>query len=76
MAALSNAVLSLWISYFIGRGEMRVGILLAIGVVAELVLLLTTATDALTMARIVLVVALATQGAAIATFVVRKARAG
>jgi hypothetical protein len=55
---------------------MRVGILLAIGVVAELVLLLTTATDALTMARIVLVVALATQGAAIATFVVRKARAG
>jgi uncharacterized membrane protein len=76
MAALANAVLNLWISYFIGRGEMRVGILLAIGVVAELVLLLTTATDALTMARIVLVVALATQGAAIATFVVRKARAG
>jgi O-antigen/teichoic acid export membrane protein len=76
MAALANAVLSLWISYFIGRGEMRVGILLAIGVVVELVLLLTTATDALTMARIVLVVALATQGAAIATFVVRKARAG
>src|SRR5438132_1274535 len=43
---------------------------------AEIALLVTKASDPLTMARIVLVVALATQGAAIATFVLRKARAG
>ena len=76
VAALANALLNLWISYFIGRGEMRVGLLLAVAVVAELVLLLTSATDPLSMARIVLVVALATQAAAVGTFVVRKARAG
>jgi len=75
VAALANALLNLWISYFIGRGEMRVGVLLAIAVVAELVLLLTSATDPLAMARIVLAVALATQAAAVATFVVRKVRA-
>jgi O-antigen/teichoic acid export membrane protein len=75
VAALANALLNLWISYFIGRGEMRVGLLLAIAVAVELALLLTVATDPLTMARVVLVVALATQGAAIATFVLRKARA-
>lgn len=76
VAALANALLNLWIAYFIGRGEMRVGLLLALAVVAEVVLLLTSATDPLAMARIVLVVALATQAAAIATFVVRKARSG
>jgi len=76
VAALANALLNLWISYFIGRGEMRVGLLLAVAVVAEVALLLTSATDPLAMARIVLGVALATQAAAVATFVVRKARAG
>ena len=76
VAALANALLNLWIAYFIGRGEMRVGLLLAVAVVAEVVLLLTSATDPLAMARIVLIVALATQAAAIATFVVRTARAG
>jgi len=76
LAALANALLSQWISYFIGRGEMRVGLLLAVAVAAELVLLLTSATDPLAMARIVLVVALATQAAAIATFMVRKIRPG
>jgi len=75
-AALANALLSLWIAYFIGRGEMRVGLLLALAVLVELALLLTSATDPLAMARIVLVVALATQSAAVATFVVRKARGG
>jgi O-antigen/teichoic acid export membrane protein len=74
VAALANALLNLWISYFIGRGEMRVGILLAVAVLAELGLLLTAATDPLAMARIVLVVALATQAAAIATFVALRAR--
>jgi O-antigen/teichoic acid export membrane protein len=72
VAALANALLSQWISYFIGRGEMRVGLLLAVAVVAEVALLLTNATEPLAMARIVLVVALATQAAAVATFLVRK----
>jgi O-antigen/teichoic acid export membrane protein len=75
-AALANALLSLWIAYFIGRGEMRVGLLLAAAVVVEVVLLVTIGTDPLAMARIVLVVALATQVAALSTFVVRKTRAG
>jgi O-antigen/teichoic acid export membrane protein len=74
LAALANALLSLWIAYFIGRGEMRVGLLLALAVVAEIVLLLTTVTDAVAMARVVLIVALATQTAAIATFVLMRAR--
>ena len=74
LAALANALLSQWISYFIGRGEMRVGLLLAVAVAAELVLLLTSSTDPLAMARIVLVVALATQAAAVATFVLSRSR--
>jgi len=75
VAALANALLSLWIAYFIGRGEMRVGLLLAVAVVIEVVLLITIGTDPLAMARIVLGVALATQLAAVATFVLGKARA-
>jgi O-antigen/teichoic acid export membrane protein len=69
VAALMNALLNLWIAYFIGRGEMRIGLLLALAVVAELVLLVTIARDAVAMARVVLVVALATQAAAAATYV-------
>jgi len=72
VAALANALLNLWISYFIGRGEMRVGLLLAVAVIAQVVLLLTTAHDAVGMARVVLTVALATQTAAIATFVLTR----
>ena len=74
VAALANALLNLWIAYFIGRGEMRVGLLLAVAVVVEVVLLLTSATDPLGMARIVLGVALATQIAAVATFVALRRR--
>ena len=72
IAALSNALLNLWISYFVGRGEMRVGLILALAVVVEIVLLLYVATDAISVARIVLVVAVATQAVAIATFVVER----
>jgi len=72
IAALANALLNLWISYFVGRGEMRVGFLLAVAVVVEATLLLTTATDAVSVARIVLVVALSTQAVAIATFLVER----
>jgi len=72
VAALSNALLNLWISYFVGRGEMRVGILLALAVVVEVALLVTAATDAVSVARIVLGVALATQAVAIVTFLVER----
>jgi len=72
IAALSNALLNLWISYFVGRGEMRVGLILALAVVIEVVLLLATATDAASVARIVLIVALATQTVAIATFFIER----
>ncbi len=75
LAALANALLSLWIAYFIGRGEMRVGVLLALAVAVEVVLLFTTVSDAVSMARVVLGVALATQATAIVTYVlVRRAR--
>jgi O-antigen/teichoic acid export membrane protein len=74
VAALANALLSLWIAYFIGRGEMRVGVLLALAVIAEFGLLLTTVTDGVSMARVVLVVALATQAAAVATFALTRVR--
>jgi O-antigen/teichoic acid export membrane protein len=74
IAALANALLNLWISYFIGRGEMRVGLLLAVGVVAEVTLLLVAATDGVSVARIVLGVAIATQVAAIATFLFERIR--
>ena len=68
VAALLNALLSLWIAHFIGRGEMRFGILLATGVVVELVLILVAPHDAATLVRIVLAVAAATQSAAIVTY--------
>jgi len=68
IAALLNALLSLWIAHFIGRGEMRFGLLLALAVVGELVLLLAIGRDALTLVRIVLGVAVVTQAAAISTY--------
>ncbi|MDP9265254.1 MAG: hypothetical protein M3O91_03925 [Chloroflexota bacterium] len=74
IAALANALLSLWIAYFIGRGEMRVGLLLAAAVVLELALMIVMARDALTLARIVLAVGLLTQAAAAATFALDRRR--
>jgi len=76
VAALLNALLSLWIAHFIGRGEMRFGLLLAVAVVAQLVLLLTTGGEALALVRVVLGVAVATQVAAILTYVVERRHAG
>jgi O-antigen/teichoic acid export membrane protein len=72
IAALSNALLNLWISYFVGRGEMRFGLILALAVVIEIALLLNAATDAVSVARIVLAVALVTQAIAIVTFVIER----
>ena len=68
VAALLNALLSLWIAHFIGRGEMRVGLLLAVAVAAEVGLILTTPHDPATLVRVVLGVAVATQIAALATY--------
>jgi O-antigen/teichoic acid export membrane protein len=72
IAALSNALLNLWISYFVGRGEMRFGVILALAVLVEIALLLSAATNAVSVARIVLVVALATQAIAVVTFVIER----
>jgi hypothetical protein len=74
VAALLNALLNLWIAYFIGRGEMRIGLLLALGVIVELVLLLAVASDALGMARVVLGVAVGTQLVAVTTFALTRTR--
>ncbi len=74
IAALLNALLNLWIAYFIGRGEMRIGLLLALGVILELVLLLTIASDGLGMARVVLGIAVGTQAIAVTTFAVTRVR--
>lgn len=68
VAALLNALLSLWIAHFIGRGEMRFGVLLALGVVAEVALIVAVPRDAASLARTVLSVAIATQTAALVTF--------
>jgi len=74
LAALSNALLSLWVSYFVGRGRMVIGPLLALAVVAEIILLLTVARDALSMARIVLGVSVAMQAAAVAIYLAERLR--
>lgn len=72
VAALANALLSIWIAYFVGRGEMRIGVLLAVAVAAEAALLLLVARDALGMVTVVLAVALGTQAGAIVTFVLQR----
>ncbi len=74
LAALSNALLSLWVAYFTGRGQMGVGALLAVGVVAEVILLVFVAFDALAMVRIVLTVSLVLQAAAVAMYALERAR--
>lgn len=74
IAALSNALLSLWVSYFTGRGQMGIGALLAIAVVVEVALLVFVAADALAMVRIVLTVSLVLQAAAVITYALERAR--
>lgn len=74
LAALSNSLLSLWVAYFTGRGQMGFGALLAVGVVVELALLVLVAVDALAMVRVVLTVSLALQAAAIAVYLLERAR--
>ena len=68
VAALLNALLSLWIAHFIGRGELRVGVLLALAVALEIGLILATPHDAATLVRVVLGVAAATQVVALGTY--------
>jgi O-antigen/teichoic acid export membrane protein len=68
VAALLNALLSLWIAHFIGRGEMRFGLLLALAVGAEVALILATPHDPATLVRVVLGVAGGAQLAALVTY--------
>jgi O-antigen/teichoic acid export membrane protein len=68
VAALLNALLSLWIAHFIGRGEMGFGLLLALAVAVEIALILVTPHDPGTLVRVVLGVAGGTQLAALATY--------
>lgn len=69
VAALSNALLNLWIAYFIGRGRMRMGAVLAAGLAIEVLLLVVFAHDARAMVRIVAATALAMQLVAVGAYV-------
>lgn len=69
VAALSNALLNIWIAYFVGRGRTSIGSILAIGLVIEVALLAFFGRDAESMVRIVTAVALGMQLVAIGTFV-------
>ena len=68
LAALLNALLTLWIAHFIGRGEMRFGLVLAAAVAAEIVALATSVHDAGALVRVVLAVAVAAQAGALVTY--------
>lgn len=70
LAALCNALLSIWNAYFIGRGRMRIGLLLGLALIVEVALLSTYAHDALTATLVVTGVAFATQLCAVATFAI------
>ena len=69
VAALSNALLNIWIAYFVGRGRTSIGSILAIGLVIEVALLAFFGRDAESMVRIVTAVAVGMQLVAIGTFV-------
>jgi len=68
LAALSNALLSLWVAYFVGRGMMGFGVLLALAVAAEVGLIFLAGGDAAAMVRIVLTVSVAMQLAAVVRY--------
>jgi hypothetical protein len=70
IAALSNALLSLWVAYFVGRGMMGYGALLALAVVAEVGLIVLVGSDAVSMVRIVLTISIVMQVAAVARYLV------
>lgn len=74
IAALLNALLSLWIAHFIGRGEMRFGVILAVAAVIEIGAIIVTPHEAQTLVRVVLGVAVATQAAALGTYVWERGR--
>lgn len=74
IAALLNAFLSLWIAHFIGRGELRFGVVLAAGLAVEIALIVATPHDALTLVRVVLGVAAAMQLSAVAMYAWERSR--
>ncbi|HET8569892.1 MAG TPA: hypothetical protein VFM93_13010 [Candidatus Limnocylindria bacterium] len=73
-AALLNALLTIWYSYFIGIGDTRIGYLLALGAIVETAALLALARDPVTMVTIVLTVAAATQTGAVLAYLTRERR--
>lgn len=75
LAAMSNAVLNLWIAYFVGRGRTRIGAVLLAALVLEIAALALFARDARTMVTIVAAVALLTQLVAVSVFVLGRLRA-
>lgn len=72
VAALLNALLNVWIAYFVGRGRTAIGSILVVGLVVEVVLLTVVPRDAEAMVRIVTAVALAMQLVAVGTFVAER----
>ena len=74
LAALSYALLGIWNAYFIGRGEMRIGVVLAAALAVEVALLVLFGRDAASMVRIVAGVAVTTLLIAVAKFAIMKAR--
>lgn len=68
VAALSNALLNIWISYFVGRGQTSIGAVLAAGLAIEIALLAFVGRDAGSMVRIVTAIALTMQLVAIGAF--------
>lgn len=74
IAALSNALLSLWIAYFVGRGRMQVGAFIALAVLAEIALLVMYGRSAIDLIRIVLGVSVAMQAAAVGLYLLGSRR--
>lgn len=72
VAALLNALLSLWIAHFIGRGEMWFGIVLAVAVVGEVAAIFALASDAAALVRVMLAMAVVTQSAAVLTYMIER----
>ena len=70
IAALSNALLNIWIAYFVGRGRTSIGSVLVAGFAIELLLIVIFVRDAESMVRIVTATALAMQLVAIGAFLI------
>lgn len=66
-AALLNALLSVWVAHFIGLGRLRIGVVLAVAVVAEMTLIPVSPDEATALVWILVVISGTTQIAAVTT---------